>query len=46
MQIPALEPMIIPQLVVNRNEERLKVKATINDIEAFGGSKFVLSNFK
>lgn len=46
MQIPALEPMIIPMLVVNRNEERLKVKATIKDVQAYGGSKFILSNFK
>lgn len=46
MQIPALEPMTIPMLVVNRNEESLKVKATIKDIQAWGGSKFVLSNLK
>ncbi|VVC36457.1 Haemolymph juvenile hormone binding [Cinara cedri] len=46
MQIPALEPMVIPMLVVNRNVEALKVKATIKDIRAWGGSKFVLSNLK
>ncbi|XP_050430977.1 circadian clock-controlled protein daywake-like [Adelges cooleyi] len=46
MQIPALEPMVIPMLQVNRNVESLKVKATIKDIQAWGGSKFVLSNLK
>lgn len=46
MQIPALEPMVIPMLVVNRNDDALKLKATIKDIEAWGGSKFVLNNLK
>uniref|UniRef100_A0A2S2Q1H3 Circadian clock-controlled protein n=1 Tax=Sipha flava TaxID=143950 RepID=A0A2S2Q1H3_9HEMI len=46
LQIPALEPMTIPMLVVNRNEDSLKVKATIKDIQAWGGSKFVVSNLK
>lgn len=46
MQIPALEPMVIPMLVVNRNEDALKVKATIKDVQAWGGSKFILSNLK
>jgi len=46
MQIPALEPMVIPMLVVNRNQEALKIKATIKDIQAWGGSKFILNNFK
>lgn len=46
MQIPALEPMTIPMLVVNRNEDALKLKATIKDIQAWGGSKFILNNLK
>ncbi|XP_015371503.1 PREDICTED: uncharacterized protein LOC107167114 [Diuraphis noxia] len=46
MQIPALEPMVIPMLVVNRNEDALKVKATIKDVQAWGGSKFVINNLK
>lgn len=46
MQIPALEPMTIPMLTVNRNDDALKVKATLKDIQAWGGSKFVLSNLK
>lgn len=46
MQIPALEPMSIPMLVINRNEEALKVKATLKDIQAWGGSKFILNNLK
>lgn len=46
LQIPALEPMVIPELQVNRNVESLKLKATITDVKAWGGSKFVLSNLK
>jgi len=46
MQVPALEPMVIPMVAVNRNEDALKVKATIKDIQAWGGSKFVISNLK
>ncbi|XP_050548945.1 circadian clock-controlled protein daywake-like [Daktulosphaira vitifoliae] len=46
LQIPALEPMVIPRLQVNRNDDSLKVKATITDVMAWGGSKFVLNNLK
>lgn len=46
MQVPALEPMVIPMLEINRNQDNLKLKATIKDIQAWGGSKFVLNSLK
>lgn len=46
MNVPPADPLIIPYLEVNRNTEALQVKAKLKDIQAYGGTKFVINKLK
>lgn len=46
MKIPGLEPLVIPALEINRNNDALQVKAKLKDIQAFGGTGFVINRLK
>ncbi|XP_046668433.1 circadian clock-controlled protein daywake-like [Homalodisca vitripennis] len=46
LKVPALEPLTIPALEINRNNEALQVKAKLKDIKAFGGTGFVVDRLK
>ncbi|KAK7601696.1 hypothetical protein V9T40_009137 [Parthenolecanium corni] len=46
MKIPALEPLVIPNLEINRKNEALDLKLKLRDIKAYGGTNFVVKNLK
>ncbi|XP_065203818.1 circadian clock-controlled protein daywake-like isoform X2 [Planococcus citri] len=46
MKIPALEPLVIPNLEINRRQEALDLKLIVKDIKAWGGTNFVVKNVK
>jgi hypothetical protein len=46
IKVPALEPLYIPQLQINRDLENLKVKANLKEIKVYGGSGFIINKLK
>lgn len=46
MKIPALEPLVIPNLEINRHQEALDLKLILKDLKAWGGTNFIVKNLK
>lgn len=46
MKIPALEPLSIPNLEINRKQEALDLKLNLKDLKAWGGTNFIVKNLK
>lgn len=46
MKIPALEPLTIPNLEINRKQEALDLKLNLKDLKAWGGTNFIVKNLK
>lgn len=46
MHLPPGDPMIIPKLVIDRALDAVQIKATLTDIVAIGGSKFIIKDIK
>lgn len=42
MKLPALDPLLLPSLTVDRNLEALKIKANMSNIQVFGGSNYLI----
>nr|CAD7417892.1 unnamed protein product [Timema poppensis] len=42
MQVPPAEPFVLPALQIDRDLDSLKIKAHLENIQAFGGSAFVV----
>lgn len=46
LQIPPLEPLVIPALQIDRDNEALQVSATLKNLKAYGASSFQINKFK
>ncbi|XP_001607808.1 circadian clock-controlled protein-like [Nasonia vitripennis] len=46
MKLPALDPLLLPSLTVDRNLEALKIKANMSSIQVFGGSSYIIDELK
>lgn len=46
MKIPALEPLVIPNVEINRKQEALDLNLKLKDLRAWGGSNFIVKNLK
>lgn len=46
MHLPPGDPMVIPKLVIDRSLDAVSIKATLTDIVAIGGSKFIIKDIK
>ncbi|KAJ8673667.1 hypothetical protein QAD02_004929 [Eretmocerus hayati] len=44
MKLPALDPLSLPSLTIDRNLESLKIKANMSNINVVGGSNFRISD--
>ncbi|CAH0385943.1 unnamed protein product [Bemisia tabaci] len=44
LQVPRLEPLTIPKLLINRNLENLKIKANAENVTIWGCSGFVINS--
>ncbi|CAB3360919.1 Hypothetical predicted protein [Cloeon dipterum] len=46
LQVPGYEPLVIPALHIDRNNEALEVSATLENLKVAGGSKFIINDLK
>jgi len=46
LKLPALDPLFLPSLTVDRNLESLKIKANMSQIRVYGGTNYVLHELK
>lgn len=46
LKLPALEPLFLPSLVVDRNLESLKIKANLTQIRIYGATNYALHDMK
>jgi len=46
LKLPALDPLFLPSLTVDRNLESLKIKANMSQIRVYGGTNYVVRELK
>ncbi|KAG7200228.1 hypothetical protein KM043_017705 [Ampulex compressa] len=46
LKLPALDPLFLPSLTVDRNLESLKIKANMSQIRVYGATNFVVNDLK
>lgn len=46
MKVPALEPLVIPNLEIIRKQEALDIKLNLKNLKAWGGTNFIVKNLK
>ncbi|KOC69864.1 Circadian clock-controlled protein [Habropoda laboriosa] len=46
LKLPALDPLFLPSLTVDRNLEALKIKANMSQIRVYGATNFVIDDLK
>ncbi|PSN37323.1 hypothetical protein C0J52_20874 [Blattella germanica] len=46
LQVPPIDPFILPALEVTRDQEAIKVRAHLTNIVAYGGKDFVVNRLK
>ncbi|KAK0082833.1 hypothetical protein PV325_009778 [Microctonus aethiopoides] len=46
LKLPALDPLSLPSLVVDRNLEALKVKANLTKVRVYGATNYQIDEFK
>ncbi|XP_020288995.1 circadian clock-controlled protein-like [Pseudomyrmex gracilis] len=46
LKLPALDPLYLPSLTVDRNLESLKLKANMSQIRVYGGTNYVVRELK
>ncbi|XP_011631203.1 circadian clock-controlled protein-like [Pogonomyrmex barbatus] len=46
LKLPALDPLFLPSLTVDRNLESLKIKANMSQIRVYGGTNYILQDLK
>lgn len=46
LKLPALDPLFLPSLTVDRNLDSLKIKANMSQIRVYGGTNYVVRDLK
>lgn len=46
LKLPALDPLFLPSLTIDRNLESLKIKANMTQIRVYGGTNYVVQDLK
>ncbi|CAL7939392.1 unnamed protein product [Xylocopa violacea] len=46
LKLPALDPLFLPSLTVDRNLDSLKIKANMTQIRVYGATNFLISDLK
>lgn len=46
LKLPALDPLFLPSLTVDRNLETLKIKANMSQIRVYGATNFAIDDLK
>lgn len=46
VNVPALDPFVLPKLKLNRTADNLRLRAVIKNIKAYGGSDFKIEKLK
>ncbi|XP_017755831.1 PREDICTED: circadian clock-controlled protein-like [Eufriesea mexicana] len=46
LKLPALDPLFLPSLTVDRNLEALKIKANMSQIRVYGATNFLIDDLK
>lgn len=46
LKLPALDPLFLPSLTVDRNLDSLKIKANMSQIHVYGGTNYVVRDLK
>ncbi|EZA49855.1 hypothetical protein DMN91_006495 [Ooceraea biroi] len=46
LKLPALDPLFLPSLTVDRNLESLRIKANMSQIRVYGGTNYVIRELK
>lgn len=46
LKLPALDPLFLPSLTVDRNLESLRIKANMSQIRVYGGTNYVVRELK
>jgi hypothetical protein len=46
LQVPGLDPFMLPALQINRDLEAIKLRALLQNIIAYGGSGFIINRLK
>ncbi|KAG5313174.1 CCCP protein, partial [Acromyrmex insinuator] len=46
LKLPALDPLFLPSLTIDRNLESLKIRANMSQIRVYGGTNYVVQELK
>jgi len=46
LKLPALDPLFLPSLTVDRNLESLKIRANMSQIRVYGGTNYIVQDLK
>ncbi|XP_011879811.1 PREDICTED: circadian clock-controlled protein-like [Vollenhovia emeryi] len=46
LKLPALDPLFLPSLTIDRNLESLKIRANMSQIRVYGGTNFIVQDLK
>ncbi|XP_050456576.1 circadian clock-controlled protein daywake-like [Cataglyphis hispanica] len=46
LKLPALDPLFLPSLTIDRNLDSLKIKANMSQIRVYGGTNYVVRDLK
>lgn len=46
LKLPALDPLFLPSLTIDRNLESLKIKANMSQIRVYGGTNYIVQDLK
>lgn len=46
LKLPALDPLFLPSLTIDRNLESLKIKANMTQIRVYGGTNYIVQDLK
>lgn len=46
LKLPALDPLFLPSLTVDRNLESLKIKANMSQIRVYGATNYIVHDLK
>lgn len=46
MKLPALDPLFMPSLTIDRNLESLKIRANMSQIRIYGSTNYIVQDLK
>jgi Haemolymph juvenile hormone binding protein (JHBP). len=46
MNVPPIEPFLLPALEINRNLQAIQIRALLQNIAAYGASGFIINGLK